>query len=170
MMQWLNRPWDLLIYFLPHPGAQLAVDDVTFDATKGIVNQVLMNNAKWRLWYGRSQQLEPGKPVHFATVLLPHEPLPDAGTLAQGIEVLRDTDACTVVKISRPQGPTWWVGLNESGERIAARDLVTDARRFAVEKTVEGKVRCWVVEGTLLGLAGESLFSATDRKTAEVAD
>jgi hypothetical protein len=136
---------------------------VTFDATKGIVNQVLMNNAKWRLWYGRSQQLEPGKPVRFATVLLPHEPLPDASSLAEGIEVLRDTDACTVVKISRPKGPTWWVGLNESGERITAGDVVTDARQFAVEKSLQGEVRCWVIQGTVLEVEGNSVFTCSPR-------
>jgi hypothetical protein len=165
MMQWLNRPWDLLISFLPATeGQEIYTEDVTMDKTRGIVDRDLFTDAKLRIWCQKTGPLEPGTPVRFSTLLLPHAPTHNAAGLAAGCSVLRDTPQSQVLLL-KTGGEQTWVGLNDQGERLAAGELVTDARRFLVTKGADGKVRWRVMEGRILGLAGEPLFAAEERKT-----
>lgn len=166
MMQWNNRPWDLLVYFLPPTeGQEIKVEDVVMDKTRGIVDRDLFTNARSRIWCQKTTQLQPGEPERFSTLLLPHAPTGDASALPTGSSVLRNTESCQVLYMELG-GEQVWVGINEQGERLVMGDLVTDARQFFIRKGADGKVQWRAREGTILGLGGESLFAAEERKTA----
>lgn len=166
MMQWNNRPWDLLVYFLnPPSGALIATDDVTFDTTRGVVNQDLMNNSKLRLWCRREGPLTPGQPVRFNTLLLPHAPTNDATPLANSIKLLTNAGQAQIIRMNGGPNVTIWAGMNDGGLRRVNSDIETDAARFVVKKGPGTKVHWWVVQATYLKWKGTTLFSAAKRTT-----
>jgi len=165
MMQWENRPWDLLLYFLPCAGAQVAIDDVTHDDTRAIVDRPLMNTATRRVWYQRSATLEPGRPQHFSSLLVPHPPTPNASALADGIEPVLDTDDAAVLKLADGRAGTLWAGINDSGRHLQAGPIATDARWFTVRTGPNGVAAYWLIDATRLTFHGREVFSAADRRT-----
>jgi hypothetical protein len=167
MMQWNNRPWDLLVYFLAPPsGALVATDDVTYDTTHGIVSQDIMNNSKLRVWCQKRLQLTPGEPVRFSSLLLPHTPTNDAGPLAGSVKLLTGVGQCQIVRLNGGPNVTIWAGMNDGGIRRTNSDIDTDAARFVVKKGPGTKVHWWVVSATFLRWKGTTLFSAAKRTTA----
>jgi hypothetical protein len=167
MMQWENRPCDLMLCFLPHSGAAITIDDVSHDDTRVIVDRPLMNTAQRRVWYRAAATLEPGQSQHFSTVLVPHCPTPDASTLANRIESVLDTEDADVLKMVDNQGQAMWAGINESGRLLRAGLMETDARWFVARATAEGAVAYWLVEATRLTVNGREVFSAPRRRTVD---
>ena len=167
MMQWENRPWDLLLYFLPHASAALAIDDVSHDDTRAIVDRPLMNTAQRRVWYRAAATLEPGQSQCFSTVLVPHPPTPDASTLANPMNVILDTEDAGVLKLADSQGQAIWAGINDGGRLLRAGPIATDARWFVVRPERGDSVAYWLVEATRLIVNGREVFSAPRRRTVD---
>lgn len=165
MMQWTNRPWDLLLRFLPAAGAKLAVDDVAQVPGGGRLEPV-MNSASRRVWYQQTAALQPGHPLHFSTVLLPHAPTDDASALAEGVRALVDTEEATVLEVGGP-GEERWAGTNDGGQVLQAGPLTTDARWFTVRRAVDGTLTYWLADATQLQVEGRAIFSAPERRTVE---
>jgi len=167
MMQWKNRPRDLLLYFVPQPGAEVVIDDVTHDETRSIVDKPLMNNFTRRVWHQKTAALQPQKPLHFSTVLLPHRPTPDATRLAEGIESVLETGKTAVLKLAQGPGRELWAGINDSGESLRAGKLETDAKWFMLRTGPEGVRGYWLIEATYLKVAGRQVFSSAQRRTVD---
>jgi len=167
MMQWKNRPWDLLVYFMPHPGANVVIDDVTHDETRCIVDKPLMNNFKKRVWYTRTAKLLPNEPHLFSTVLIPHKPTADASPLAKGIEPVLDGDDAAVVKIAPDADRQLWVGFNRSGKVLQAQRIATDAKWFMVIVDGAGATGYWLVDATYLEVDGHKVFSSASPRTVD---
>jgi len=169
MMQWENRPWDLLLYFVPQAGTEVAIDDVTHDDTRAIVDRPLMNTAARRVRYQRAATLKAGQSQHFTTVLVSHPPMPDASALAKGIESVLDTDDAGVLKLADGHDETIWAGINDSGRLLRAGPITTDAKWFAVRTGPRNAAAYWVIDATRLTLNGREVFSAIDRRTVNKA-
>jgi hypothetical protein len=165
MMQWENRPWDLLLYFVPLAGAQLAIDDVTHDDSRAIVDRPLMNTATRRVWYRRPATLKPGQAQHFSTVLVPHPPTADASALAQGIESVLDTGDAGVLKLADGHDQTLWVGINDVGRPLQAGPITTDAKWFVVRTGPVDVAAYWLIDATRLTVNGREVFSAPERRS-----
>ncbi len=164
MMQWTNRPWDLLVYFpAPPDGSALATDDVTWDTTRGIVAQDLMNNSKLRVALEKTTTLLPGQAERFSTLLLPHSPTDDATPLADGVTVLKSDNSVQILRFRDQMGMMVWVGINEGGKLRNVGGLVTDAKRFVIKKGPGPRVRWWMIQGTTIGLNGETFYSGPIR-------
>lgn len=165
MMQWDNRPYDLLLYFIGPKGASLQVDDVTKDDTRGIVDQTLMNNSKFRVWCQKVAALAPGQPVRFSTLLMPHPPTPNAQDLVSRVHVLRDTADCQVIRLPGGTGLTLWAGINDRGRRLTVGDVATDATQFLIKLGPGDKLRWYVCNGSYLTFRGSRLLDAAQRTT-----
>lgn len=157
MMQWSNRPQDLLIYFQPTAAGEMAVEDVTQDDTLMIVNQPLMNNLKQRIAWREVAELVPGEPRTFTSVLVPHAPTPDATPLASGI-ACHAGEGWSAVSAPGAAGEVWAL-RNDTGGRVEIGPLVTDAER-ALISLGDGAPKYWLVDATLLQVADETIFQA----------
>lgn len=164
MMQWPNRPWDLLVWFEPQGDAELALEDVTHDDTRMIVDQPLMNNLKWRIAQRAIGELQPGAPRRFTSVLLPHAPTPDASALADGIETVR-LGGLSAVRVPTEDGRTIWAARNEGGESAQFGPIETDARLALVTLREGAEPRYWLVDATRLTIAGAEVFTAAEPTT-----
>jgi len=160
MMQFKNRPIDLLVYFVPKPGTKIVIDDVRVDAS-GVhagPGKVVPNNFTDRVWYQMKTTLTEGQRHTFDSILLPHNPVQDATPLAKGIQsLLDDGPDRAVVQIKTPDGQSLYVGINADGRPLKAGPIATDAKVFAV--TVEGGqvTSHWQVEGTNLTVDGKTV-------------
>ncbi len=147
MMQWHNRPVDLLLWFAPRPDAKLADDDVTHDETRMIVNQPLMNNFRRRLWYQATAELPAGGSRTFQTVLLPHTPTADAGPMAAGIKAELDTPDQAVISARQIDGAVLYAGINQTGKPLRAGPIETDAKWFVIRVDGGRVTERWMVGG-----------------------
>jgi len=166
MMQWTNRPWDLLVKFAGPPDAEMVIDDVTHDDSRYIVDNPLMNNFKWRIWNQQVADLAPGEPRSFDSLLVPHSPTPDASELAQFTGMVMQSGQSAVARVPSAGGELL-AGINDVGASIEAGPVSTDARWFAVRIDETGVTDWWVVEATKLTVGGRQVFSSAQRGTAD---
>jgi hypothetical protein len=163
MMQWPNRPIDLLVWFEPTEAGEMAIEDVTHDDTTAVVAQPLMNNFKWRVAWREEADLQPDAPRSFTSVLIPHGPTPDASALADGVEAMRGEGWSAVLV---PDGDeAIWAIRNDSGGSVQVGTVRTDAS-LAMMRVVEGEVASyWLVDATELSVGEETTFSADEATT-----
>jgi len=170
MMQFKNRPMDLLVYFMPKSGSAIAIDDVRVDAS-GLHagrGKVIPNNFTDRVWYQMKTTLAKGQRHTFDSILLPHKPMQDATPLAEGIQsLLDDGPGRAVMQVKTPGGQTLYVGINAYGKPITAGPVTTDAKWFLVEVRSDGGAGYWLVEGTSLKVDGREVFTASERETVD---
>jgi len=158
MMQWGNRPWDLLVWFAPDDGARMAIDDVTRDDSPDTLLTYKVprqNNMTRRLWYRKHQPLQAKQPQRFTSVLLPHRPTDDASRLAEGIQSILDSEQAAVVKVTPSPHTEVWAGMNHTGEPVEAGRIKTDAKFFLVTIKGGNVTAQWLVEGTTLEVDGK---------------
>ncbi|MBI3923701.1 MAG: hypothetical protein HY318_19935, partial [Armatimonadetes bacterium] len=115
----------LLIYFTPQPGRDYEVFD------RSLENE-------WQAVPLRVSQRyrglpEKGKPIHFTTLLYPHRPQLEVEEFVKRVTVLKDTPEVTVFKVAFEDKRTIYLGINDTGTRIEAGDIATDARVFVFE-------------------------------------
>jgi len=163
MMQWGNRPWDLLVWFAPADGARMVIDDVTRDASPDTLRTYKVarqNNMTRRLWYRKHQRLVASRPQRFTSVLVPHRPTDDASRLAEGIALVLDSEQAAVVKVSPSPRTEVWAGINRTGRPVEAGRVKTDATFFLI--TIKGNqvTSRWQVEGTTLEVDGKPVPAA----------
>jgi hypothetical protein len=164
MMQWPNRPWDLLVWFEPTGAGEMAIDDVTHDDTQYVVTDPLMNNFKWRVAWREEADLLPAQPRSFASVLVPHAPTPDASQIAAGIETMRGED-WSAVRVPDGESVVWAI-RSDTGGSVQVGTVATDAE-LAMLRVSGGEVQAhWVVEATELTVGDETIFSAEAPTTA----
>lgn len=127
-----NPAWDLLVYFAPRSDRKQTVDDRT--AANPYNSPIQLR----QVWAGMAQA---GQELTFTTVLLPHRPSFKPSEFAADIEVVRDDDEVTVLKVthetdinSRFRRPVWLM-LNETGATVKAGPLESDARLAVVQLT-----------------------------------
>jgi hypothetical protein len=166
MMQFTNRPIDLLVWYAPKPGATLAIDDVTLDTTHLNTPNELATNFRERIWYQMKLDGTRDRQETFDSVLWPHTPLEDAAPLAKGIRLLLDegTDRA-VVAIETAPGQVRYAGINADGKPLTAGPIQTDAKAFSVTVGPDGAVAHWLVEATTLNVDGKNALRAANRKT-----
>ena len=166
MMQFTNRPIDLLVWYAPKPGATLAIDDVTLDTTHLNTPNELATNFRERIWYQMKLDGTRDRQETFDSVLRPHTPLEDAAPLAKGIRLLLNegTDRAAVAIETAP-GQVRYAGINADGKPLTAGPVQTDAKAFSVTVGPDGAVAHWLVEGTTLNVDGKNAFHAANRKT-----
>jgi len=167
MMQFKNRPLDLLVYFMPKQGAELVADDVKFHRT-GLQagDRVITNNFTDRVWYQKKVNWKGGESGTFDSVLLPHKPVEDGAPLAEGIRrLLDDGPDRAVIGINQAGGRTLYVGINTAGTPLLAAPISTNARWFAVTVGSGGAMSYWVVDATSLKVDGREIFSSPSRRT-----
>jgi hypothetical protein len=166
MMQFTNRPIDLLVWYAPKPDATLAIDDVTLDTTHLNTPDELATNFKQRVWYQMKLDGSRDRQETFDSVLRPHTPREDAEPLAKGIRVLLDegTDRA-VVGIEAAPGHIRYAGINADGKPLTAGPIQTDAKAFSVTVGPAGAVAHWLVEATTLNVDSKTVFHAKNRKT-----
>lgn len=163
MMQWPNRPWDLLVWFARTEAGELAIEDVTHDDTTAVVTDPLMNNFKWRVAWREEDDLQPAMPRTFTSVLVPHAPTADASPIADGIEAMRG-EGWSAVRVPYGDDVVWAI-RNESGASVQVGTVVTDAE-LAMMHVVGGEVTAyWVVQATKLTVGEETVFEAEERTT-----
>ncbi|MBI3920437.1 MAG: hypothetical protein HY318_03375, partial [Armatimonadetes bacterium] len=125
VQRWNNPNWDLLIYFTPQPGRDYEVFD------RSLENE-------WQAVPLRVSQRyrglpEKGKPIHFTTLLYPHKPQLEVEEFVKRITALKDTPDITVLKVAFEDKRTIYLGINDTGTRVEAGDITTDARVFVFE-------------------------------------
>jgi hypothetical protein len=161
-----EQPWDLLVWYAPREKAELKVTpDKAGQAQRGS----RMSPTQY-CWEG---DVEPGKPLQFVTVLLPHAPTRDASELAAGITVLADQPGLAAVQVTQGNRCELAV-LNPEGTKLdldagAAGRVSTDGRAAYVDLDGGSLRRALVVQGTSLKLGAEDLFNSADRKDFETA-
>ena len=151
LMQWPNRPEDLLVLFFPQSGSHLQIDDVTMDTTRFIEpNHDLMNTHKFRLWYQKQADLTPGQKLKFNSLLMPNSPGPDKSTLANGFQMMTDTPDQNIIRFNDPEhaGKVFWLGINPNGSPVTFAPIQTDAKEFLVEMDNGNLTQYWVTEAT----------------------
>jgi hypothetical protein len=170
-----NPQVDLLVYHAPRGDRQLVVTDDTADVRRLTVPYTVRY-----VWEG---DVEPGRPVCFAHLLLPGLPkrnlvrsnVPGAASLediygdymATGVTVLEDGPERTVWRIRSEKGREEWAALNPDGEAFDLEGLGTDARQAYVDVR-DGKVaHAFVLGATHLHLGNEDLFRKTERTDHE---
>jgi hypothetical protein len=165
MMQFHNRPLDLLVWYAPKRGATLVIDDVTMDTSHINHPKLILNtNFKHRVWYQMKTEGQRDRRETFDSILLPHKPTPEAEPLAKGIElILEEGPGRAAVRIGRPSGPTIYVGINADGKPMTAGPVTTDARYFAVRVDRHGHLDHWTVEATALNVNGRAVFTRSTR-------
>ena len=148
--------YDLLIVHAPKEGARVEVVQTADPAANYAYVPLLTRYA----WQGI---VEPGKPLAFTQLLLPHSPLQPAAELAAGVRIVLDTPEQTVMRIGAEKGREEWIVLNAAGAPIKAEALETDARQLYLDVS-EGKVaRALLVDGTHLTLAGKDVHRQAAR-------
>ncbi len=129
-----NPAWDLMVYFSPRP-----------DRKHTVLDRFLENpyrNSPIQLRQAWSGMVRAGQEITFTTVLLPHAPMinpssllnpPVDSTDPKRIEVIRDEDNLTVLKVIGEMDPTnkiryeTWVMINDTGKLAEAGRLASDA-------------------------------------------
>jgi hypothetical protein len=166
MMQFTNRPIDLLVWYAPKPGATLAIDDVTLDTTHLNTRDELATNFRERIWYQMNLDGTRDRQETFDSVLRPHTPLENATPLAKGIRLLLDEGPDrAVVAVETTPGQVRYAGINADGKPLTAGPIQTDAKVFSVTVGPAGAVAHWLVEATTLNVGGENALRAANRKT-----
>ncbi len=164
MMQWPNRPWDLLLWFDPANAAELAIEDVTQDDTRAVPDRPLMNNFKWRVAWRAEDDLLPDAPRTFTSVLVPHAPTEDASPIADGIEAMAG-EGWSAVRVPDGDGLVWAI-RNSTGGTVEVGTVTTDAELAMMQVRDARVTGYWVVEATTLTVGGETIFSAAEATTA----
>ncbi|HEY3417710.1 MAG TPA: hypothetical protein VGM23_12570, partial [Armatimonadota bacterium] len=146
VQSYINPPWDLLVYFSPRPGRKLTVHD-TYPENPFRQSPIRLRQE----WAGMTA---PGQEITFTTVLLPHAPTFTPQDLLQPpteakdtphIQILRDDDAVTVMKVittgDDPWGHTRYehlVMFNASGMLVKVGPLESDAQMVIVRLSRDG--------------------------------
>ncbi|MHB9023925.1 MAG: sugar-binding protein [Armatimonadota bacterium] len=153
-----NPAWDLLVYFSPRADRKHTVVD------RYIENPYRCSPIQLRQsWSGMARA---GQEITFTTVLLPHPPTltpasllnPPADSKApKFIEVVRDDEAATVVKVVTQPDPTHefyyehWVLINNSGATVKAGALESNGQVAVARYNYNGNLQHrGLVGGTLL--------------------
>jgi hypothetical protein len=166
MMQWTNRPRDLLVYYLPREDARLVLDDVSFDRSEFQYKDPPFNAFTDRVWYQQQVAWQGGESATFDSLLLPHAPTPDYAELAAGISSLLDEGPeRAAVRATLADGSTLYLGINAEGQPLQAGPVQTDARCFVVCVGPEGATDFWAVEATHLQVEGGATAQAGQRAT-----
>ncbi len=117
LTRWRNEPRDLLVYFLPDKdGALEVMDESPADPTRPL---------PLRLHYTLRQDVAKDVPRACATLLLPHAPGPGK-PLADGVKVILNDAARTVLEFADETGARTLVVLNPAGAPIKVGGLATD--------------------------------------------
>ena len=149
-----NPAWDLLIYFSPRTGRKHTVRDRYLENP--------YRNSPVQLRQTWSGMVRAGQEVTFTSVLLPHAPLikpsslldpPADSTDPKRIEVIRDDDNLTVVKVIGEMDPVHklryetWVMLNDTGKLAEAGRLASDGQVAIVGHSHDGAILHRAVAG-----------------------
>ncbi len=162
MMQWPNLARDLLIWFDSTEAGEMAIEDVTHDATTAVVDRPLMNNFKWRIAWREEDDLLPGEPRTFTSVLVPHAPTPDAHAPAGAIESPAG-GGWSAVGVPTEEGGKVRALRNETGGRVEVGPPATDASVALV--TVGEHPAHRLVGATELTVDGRTAFQAAEPTT-----
>ncbi|MHB9024153.1 MAG: DOMON domain-containing protein [Armatimonadota bacterium] len=144
-----NPAWDLLVYFSPRPDRKHTVLDRFLD------NPYRQSPIQLRqAWSG---MVRAGQEITFTSVLLPHAPvLKPSGLITppadskdpKRIEVIRDEDNLTVVKVVGGTTPTGtWIMLNDTGKLAEAGPLASDGLLAVAGLGADGKPQQLAVAG-----------------------
>jgi len=148
--------FDLLIVHAPKAGAEEEVVQVA----KPGANYAYVPLRTRYAWRGI---VEPGKPLGFAQVLLPHSPLRPAAELAAAVSFPVDTPEQTVVRVAAEKGREEWVVLNSSRAALTAGKLATDARAAYLDVRDGKTARALLIDGTFLALDGKDIHRLANR-------
>jgi len=170
-----NPQVDLLVYHAPHADRQLVVTDATADVRRLTV--------PYTVRYAWEGDVEPGRPVCFAHLLLPGLPkrnpvrsnAPGAASLADitgdymaaGVAVLADGPERTVWRIRSEKGREEWAVLNPDGKAFSVAGLGTDARQAYVDVRDGKATRVFALGATHLRLGDAELFRVSKRMDHE---
>jgi hypothetical protein len=165
-----NPAWDLLVYFAPRPGRTHTVNDAFLE------NVYRLSPVRLRQeWQGMTK---PGQRLTFTTVLLPHVPTFTPKTLLEPtdakepkrIEIIRDDDAVTVLKVVSESDPInkirteSWVLLNDTGALVEAGPLASDATIAVVDRDMAGNIISQTMAGGATLRFGGKDLSKSARK------
>jgi len=168
MMQWNNRPRDLLVYFVPADGAAIRQDNVQVDNSfVSLPNKTFWNNFTTRVWYARQGQIAVNEPTQFSTVLLPHDPTDDATPLAEGINSLVQVEGAAAVRVPAGAGVSLIAGFNDTGKPLTAGPVETDAKWFLVRMKGDTPSGHWVVDAKTLKVDGKDVHTSAEPKTVD---
>ncbi len=149
-----NPAWDLLVYFSPRADRKHTVLDRFLE--NPYRNSPIQMRQTW------SGMVRAGQEITFTSVLLPHSPVinpsslispPADSTEPQRIEIVRDEDNLTVVKVvgcMDPQNRDYretWVMINDTGQMAEAGRLASDALVAVVGHNPDGSVQQRAIVG-----------------------
>ena len=150
LMQWTNRPWDLVVIFPKTGEGTIKIDDVSQDTTHELVNSDLQNTFKYRVWNQKHVSLGANGTVMFNSVLMPHQAGVSAGDLADRFQLVLDSGSQCVLRFRHPNGESWYVGGSDTGAPIQVGPVRTDARTFVVRMRGTNIERFWYDGGSYL--------------------
>jgi hypothetical protein len=165
MIQFHNRPLDLLVWYGPRHEAELVIDDVITDKTGINRPDIKLNtNFRERVWYQMKMDGQRDRRETFDSILLLHRPTADGESLARGIELMLEDGADRVaVKIGRLTGQTLYVGINADGKPMTAGPVTTDAKCFLVVVGRAGHIDNWTVDANMLSVGGKAVVTSCTR-------
>jgi len=131
IQRWKQPTRDLLVFHPPQTDCSFSMV-VRHDLNEK--DEQKQKETWWRVlpvrlqytWQGTGHK---GLQRHFTTLLLPHAPQQNASRLAGGIEVLADDLKLTALHVRLPDGRRDWIVLNDTGHRVTAGAIETDARQ-----------------------------------------
>ncbi len=153
--RWLNPNWDLLIYYTPRADRDYEVFDRSLENIWQSVP--LRISQRWR-------GLPAGdRPLHFTSLLWPHKPVFEAETYAERVQVHVDTPFATVISMELDSGETLYLGINDTGERLTAGPITTDAVAFRVSIAKERGGYAWLKDATFGAVNDNALIEQDER-------
>jgi len=152
----LHPSYDLLVFHAPQADRRLDVAEI---AKPGESYAYAPLRTRY-VWQGI---VEPGKPVAFTQILLPHSPLQPAAELAAGIKVRLDTPEQTALCVAAEKGREEWIVLNAAGSPLKADTLETDAKQLYLDLREGQLARALMIGGSFLARAGKDLHRQPGR-------
>jgi len=147
--RWKNPRRDLLIYFTPGQNRKLEVfDRRCYDSTTPL--RFMLRQA----WRG---PVKPRQPVVFTALLIPHEEFSLPSSVADGVEVLLDTDTAFAGLLREGQH-THVVFLQEGNETLQAGPLRTDAMAGYIHLVGDRVIESSAYRANLLEYDGQNLI------------
>jgi len=131
MARWASPPRDLLVRFLPLGGATLEVlHRGAYEKTTPLA---------YRVQYVYRGRMSKGKPLSFATMLVPHAPQRKPGTLARKVKMQALPEGGCAATVPTG-GETALLFINPAGKPVTVGPVTTDAR-FGVIRLKGNAVR-----------------------------